>query len=581
MAYIKFKSVRIEGFMSIKDSMIQLDDLGLVFVKGFNEFETKSASNGAGKSAIFESIIWSITGSTSRNATSVVNRYADTGARVELEFDVDSVPYKILRTEKHVEFGTSLKIWKSGEDISGNTTTKSKSILKEELPSLHYDMLTSIIVLSQGLPGRLSSLKPSARKARLEELSSMDTYITEIESKHSSVSKIINQQKIDTITEITKIETTISNNLTSISRSQLKIDDIKKKLGQLISKEEYESMKTEVERHRGIINDSQATLTQITPQLTSARMQYNNVMSQISMTKTEILNLTNERSKLSTGGNCPTCNRPITEISVVEQLQADIDAKIKAKSMDMTSKWVPEVGKHENIIRNLENQEATMKSMIQESNAQIMNYQPLITNYESFSNTTDVLEDTIKECRESNSSLQVEKVKFEDKLKDINQQLEYLTYIKKSTSRKLRSFLLQGTVDYINSKAKQYSTMMFEEQGEVSIEIKGNNLNIMLGNQPFEELSGGESRRVDLILQLCQRDLARNESGFSSNILVLDEVLDYLDSQGVEDAINLIESKSSDTGSILVVSHKSDISLPYDSVMTVVKRSDRLSYINQ
>lgn len=578
MAYIKFNKIDIQGFMSIKDSSVVLEDRGLVFVKGINEFEPKSQSNGSGKSAIFESIIWALTGYTSRNSSSVVNRFSDTGAKVHLSFYVDTVEYSVTRTEKHYELGTSLKIIKNGEDISGNTTTKSKAILKEELPQLNYDMLTSIIVLSQGLPGRLSSLKPSARKSRLEELSSMESYLQELDAKTTETNRVLSAKRVECVTELTRIETTINNNKGSIIRSQAKIQEIEEKAGKIISKEVYESYLKESEELATVSSNNFNIITDLNMTLSKLRMEYQDIANKVSNAKSNILRLNNEKSSSSASGICPTCNRPITSIEVVEQFRQNLDNQINGE-MEIVKLEAPKLLDLQSKINEYESKINEVNEATRVANSRLSEIRVPISMYESFSSSTDYLHETIKDCTEANAKLLTDKVTKETELTEIAKDLELLSYVKKSMSRKLRSFLLKGTVDYINSKAKIYSSMMFQEQGMVSIEINGNNLDIKLGDQSFEELSGGEARRVDLILQLCQRDLAKNESGFSSNILVLDEVLDYLDSQGVEDAINLIESKSSDTESILVVSHKSDISLPYDSVMQVVKRSDRLSYI--
>ena len=120
---------------------------------------------------------------------------------------------------------------------------------------------------------------------------------------------------------------------------------------------------------------------------------------------------------------------------------------------------------------------------------------------------------------------------------------------------------------------------LFSTQGTVKLEINGNNIDILLGDRKFEDLSGGEGRRVDILLQLVQRDLAKNESGFSSNILVLDEVLDNLDNIGSESVIGLLEYKSPDISSMFIVSHKTDLNLPYDKRIKVIKDSNQISRI--
>ena len=80
---------------------------------------------------------------------------------------------------------------------------------------------------------------------------------------------------------------------------------------------------------------------------------------------------------------------------------------------------------------------------------------------------------------------------------------------------------------------------------------------------------------------MIQRDLARNESGFSSNLLILDEVLDNLDATGADSVLSLLEYKSPDINTMMIVSHKPDINIPSDRIITVTKGADQISRITK
>ena len=67
--------------------------------------------------------------------------------------------------------------------------------------------------------------------------------------------------------------------------------------------------------------------------------------------------------------------------------------------------------------------------------------------------------------------------------------------------------------------------------------------------------------------------------GFSSNILVIDECFDNLDLVGCQQVLNLISSKTDDITSIFIISHHSDLEIPYDSEMTVIKNEVGVSSI--
>ena len=66
---------------------------------------------------------------------------------------------------------------------------------------------------------------------------------------------------------------------------------------------------------------------------------------------------------------------------------------------------------------------------------------------------------------------------------------------------------------------------------------------------------------------------------FSSNILVLDEISDNIDSVGAEKLFNLISNKLTDVESVFIISHHTDYSLPIDNNITVVKGVDKISRI--
>lgn len=578
MGYIRFLKVDIEGFMSIKSSTVELTDRGMTFIKGVNEFEPLSKSNGAGKSAIFESIIWCLTGSTSRNSSNIVNRFTDTGAKVELDFLVDEIAYTVTRAEKHQELGTSLKIIRNGEDISGNTLTKSKSVLKDELGQLNYDTLTSIIIMSQGLPGRLSALKPSQRKARLEELSNMDSYIKDLETRLSQANTRLDSDKLELNKQISNLEGQIAANQSSIDRTNDRIKMIAQQSENLIDEQTYNDYKLQVDNMTKYLSDMEQFRINESSNLANLRFEVQSIAHNMSNLKSEVSNLMLQISNLDNGGNCPTCHRPMTEISVVEQLRADYNSKI-AQITNQLATIGPEYLEKSNSLTNRESELSKYDGEITNTRNDLNTMLEKIKAYENFSSTNEVLVDDIKVMNESITSLRSEVFTNQSKLNKVLSDIAKASYVKKSISRKFRSFLLQGVVEYVNAKCSEYSRLLFKEQGEVSLAIEGNNISIKLGDQYFEELSGGESRRVDIVLQLVQRDLARNESGFTSNILVLDEILDYLDSSGVECVLDLIDSKSSECESVLIVSHKEDVKIPYDDVLTVVKRSDRLSYV--
>ena len=67
---------------------------------------------------------------------------------------------------------------------------------------------------------------------------------------------------------------------------------------------------------------------------------------------------------------------------------------------------------------------------------------------------------------------------------------------------------------------------------------------------------------------------------FSSNILVLDEITDALDTTGVSKIFNLINSNLYDVEAVYIISHHVDeLEIPADDEILIIKGDDKISRI--
>ena len=137
--------------------------------------------------------------------------------------------------------------------------------------------------------------------------------------------------------------------------------------------------------------------------------------------------------------------------------------------------------------------------------------------------------------------------------------------------RDFRGYLLTNIINYIDSKAKEYCSIVFGTK-ELTLAINGNALDITYCGKVFDGLSGGEKQRVDLILQLAIRDLLTSYLGLNANILVLDEVTDFLDRKSCQAVMQLLEKELNTVESVFIISHHAEeLELPVDSEIKVIK----------
>lgn len=100
--YIKFNNIKLHNFFSFEDADLNLNDNGFVFVNGINNNSLdNAASNGAGKSTIFEAICWCLTGETLRGIKQVTRNGDNDGCFVSVNVDIDGSNYNIIRSQDY------------------------------------------------------------------------------------------------------------------------------------------------------------------------------------------------------------------------------------------------------------------------------------------------------------------------------------------------------------------------------------------------------------------------------------------------------------------------------------------------
>ena len=209
--HINFRNLKLHNFLSFGDAEINFNDEGFIKVTGVNNNpEDLAVSNGSGKSSLWEAIVWTLTGDTIRGTKQILNLYGEDGCYCELEFDIDSKIYRILRAKDHKVYKTSLQIFIDGKDCSGKGLRDSEALLQQYLPDLTASLLGSVIILGQGLPQKFTNNTPSARKEILEQLCKSDFMIEDLKKKINDRKAFHNSEIRRFEDELLKLDTEIA-----------------------------------------------------------------------------------------------------------------------------------------------------------------------------------------------------------------------------------------------------------------------------------------------------------------------------------------------------------------------------------
>lgn len=615
---LKFKNIKLHNFMSYQDAEVSLNRHGYILVSGVNNNPIDNAkSNGTGKSSLFSAISWALTGLTVSGGKEVANIYLDGTTSVELDFTVDNIPYKVVRTKNP----SNLKIFVQGEDKSGKGIRDTEKILSEYLPDITYTLLGSVIILSQGLPQRFSNNSPSGRKEILEKLSNSDFMISDLKRRVANRGTYLKER-------LRELENTITDLTARLDVSTLQLTNAECELSKL-DDDSYANLVSSIAEEQAFIDDCKIAVTNYQVQIEEKESILNGFVDQIAVTSKkhleernnlELLDVTDISDKIvqtlaektqlskeivqldSVTDVCPTCGQKLPNIHKIDTtdkklaLQA-LQDKLKeytyqkqeievtnaevikafedefAHNQEQLNAEYTEVKSHLSMLRSMcSSKEDELKS----SELRLRTKQLELDNFE-----------TAKSSLKDNISLLKLKINdYKDKIVCYNKDVDILSkHIeinnKMSTilSRDFRGYLLENVITFISNQAKQYAQDIFDND-KLEFLLDGNNISIMYDSKDYEVLSGGEKQKIDVIIQLAIRDMLCSFLNFSSNILVLDEITDNLDIIGCQKMFNLISNKLNDVEAVYLISHhQDDFEIPYDDEITIIKEADRISRI--
>lgn len=570
-----FKRISISGFQSLGEEIsIDLQQRGITLIKGINLYEENASSNGSGKSSIFESIFFSLYGTTTNGVVYPANRYLKNGYSLKLEFNLNNVNYTIIRTGKGKT--STVTIFKDNKDISKRNKTDTEKFIQNDILKLPQDLFLSTVFLSQGFNGDISKLTPSGRKERIETLINTaevtEGFRKEVQKikddyfkNASEILQIINYDKgnLDSLKrENERIEKFIQETLQE-GNYTLTIEELQNEINSL--QEQIEVLETNEKRFNELYQDARNDLS-----VCSLNIRNNSNL---------ILNKESEINRLRTSDTCPTCGRKFDGIN-----EDHINNSIKLLENEIKSL------KDDNV--NLNNNYNTYNDKMGKYSSKCSEISKIISENKNKLSTykEELLERTkSKDTSEQENRLNENKISIVDLSEKIeknntiyNNEIELSEVANHCTvliNKQFRNYLLKTAIDFLNERLKYYSKLLFSNETDViSFVQDASKLDIYLGDADFKTLSGGEKKKVCISLILAQKDLATRMSGLNSNILILDEVFENLDPEAVDVVIDALTQVSSDVDSMFVISHK-ETNIGYDNIITVTKGKDRISNV--
>ena len=557
---ILFEKIRWKNFLSTGNQFTEMT---------FNENQTTLiiGNNGSGKSTVLDALTFSLFGKPFRkiNKPLLVNSVNEKECRVEVEFSVGSINWKVIRGIKPNVF----EIWRNDSLLDQSAAAlDQQKWLEQNVLKMNYKSFTQIVILGSSTFVPFMQLSASNRREVIEDLldikifSSMSGIIKEKIRQTKDDIKVL-QLKKESLTDKVQMQKNFIEELESRAA-----EDIKSKetniMGLLDEENKFMHENIKIVEELDDLNTVLKSYTGATEKL----RKLGNLKGKIS---NKVSTITKEHKFFTENTVCPTCDQAIEETFRINRIN---DAQTKAKELQSGYKELEEAIKEEEErerhFTTLSKEISKLNNDISQNNARISGCQRQIRSLESeVQNLTDQL---------ANRNTEHEKLEtFKKNLKTTYDELvskkDTINYYDFSYSLLkdggVKSKIIKKYLPLINQQVNRYLQMMdFYINFTLDEEFSETVQSPIHENFSYSSFSEGEKMRIDLALLFTWREVARMKNSVNTNLLIMDEVFDSsLDGFGTEEFMKIIRFVIKDAN-IFIISHKESL---YDKFLHVTK----------
>jgi DNA repair exonuclease SbcCD ATPase subunit len=608
---VEFLRLVARNFLSWKNLDFSFPSNGVTLFMG---------ENGAGKSGVFEALFWCLYGKTLRDIPvgDIVTRGEREGT-VAVWFYIESInrTYFVNRVRLGTSSSSSSLYLKSKEgkildhstggwdDEGRSTIVATTQRIKEILGGVSSFVFQNSICHAQGLPYRFLQSSESEKRELFEQILNLG-WVASAKAKVLEYIKIIDQTSRE-LASTQRMEEAVYRaheaNLGNLIRRnldprelavlRLRKDFLKDELGKLeaernlllsateVGNAELGKIRFVVERVRGLVSDQSAKVFAF---------------------KTEVNRIEAQRREYNETvggglGTCPLCRRLlegderkavrkeiiervicldrrltslIYDLELVEG-QLNCTTEILDTNEKLGKEKEGELIKNETLLQNNYRAAISVNSQIDNVNHTIVVWEQVAATFEE---QRRKLEETLEQSRIAG-----------EELRAVSDRLRVLRSLADIWGcgfgpRGLKSELINSVaLPFLNARAEAYSALTnsrfsvafdaIQDEDGARLKIKAASV---LGID-YSGMSGGEKRRVDVVVLLTLHDLVLFLLGVDFNFQVFDEVFENVDAEGVETLLGILKDRANQRA-VFLISHTADIVSEVDTTVIIRKNSE-------
>lgn len=512
--------------------------------------------NGAGKSTILDAISFALYGKAFRkiNKPQLMNSINQKDLMVEVYFTSNGAEFVIKRGMKPNIF----EIWKNGELLNQDASSRDyQAYLEENVLKMNYKSFGQVVVLGSSTFVPFMQLPAQHRREVIEDLldiqifSTMNNLLKEKVSANKTSSVEV-KYSIDLVKS--KIEAAKDHNDSIRKLKENEVARIKEKMRDKINLVESEELKAE---------ELDAQIMTLIKTITDKAI-VKDKLDQFKTVKNDLANKANTLQKdvrfYTAHDNCPTCKQGIEhdfkELTITDKQGKINEIETALKTVDQK---ISEVAGRLEEISNIESE---LQSLNLARNDHTANIRIAKSTLVGLKNELDNAEKDVAEIDTAKIDQFKEELKelvvLQKELSDDKETLLVVGSMLKDGGIKTR--IIKQYVPIMNKLINKYlAAMEFFVDFQLDENFNEKILSRFRDEFSYASFSEGEKLRIDLALMFTWRSVSRLRNSVTTNLLIMDEVLDgSLDQAGTDEFLKIVNELTADSN-VFIISHKGDV----------------------
>lgn len=513
---MKINKVEITNFYSLKDVKLSFDKFdGIILVEGINK--DTGGSNGSGKSAIIESVVWGLFGKTIRKSTeeALINNASKKGCTVRITVN-DTV---VIERGKKPTF---LRFFVGDKELTQENATATQTLIETTL-NTNYKVFLASTVFGQQNNIEFIDATPEDKRIIIKNFLNLD-YLFDLRES-------VKYLKSQYTQGIKRCDAVIDEHDSYVKKFNKELDRLEKITKQI--KESNVAVALETSLNSIIFMEEE-----------NSKLQW-----EIAHTNKKIDQLQSKVNKLTY-----LIENPEQETACESCGQMIAGSNIKHHFMERAF-----------IYSEIE----TLEDSIKDMQAKIVAPPISSSEYHKISEYKSLQKD-IQTYEALKEETLTKKQKAFDEKQDLNNKYEIMRFWEKAFSESgIVKYVIKNVLEYFNCKVNAHLSHL--SQGKFFIQFDEELSETITHNSEvisYMSLSGGEKRKISLAVMLGLQELLKISHNQKTNIMFFDEVGENLDREGLEGLYILLSELKKDR-TLFVITHNNYLKSLMDNAKTL------------